>query len=82
MLRAPTELFSSRTSSVVSWRLMFIISLDSGRFHLPIAQDARPCERFPVRRALRRSSMSDAVMVPEGKHACVAQAVVLTIRRR
>ena len=47
MLRAPTTLFSSRTSSVVSWRLMFIISLDSGRFHPPIAQDARPCERFP-----------------------------------
>jgi hypothetical protein len=47
MLRAPTELFLSRTSSVVSWRLMFTISLDPGRFHLPLAQDARPCERLP-----------------------------------
>jgi hypothetical protein len=28
------------------------------------------------------ASMSDAEMVPKGKHACVAPAVVLTIRRR
>jgi hypothetical protein len=35
-----------------------------------------------VRRVSMRASMSDADMVPKGKQACVAQAVVLTIRRR